>query len=425
MTTATIDRAVPRDRLMGVDVARGIALFGMMAVHSFVVLTDDGSPTAATLVAGGRSAATFAFVAGVSLTFLSGGRTVLVGRRRWAANAGIAVRGVLIGLIGLLLGYLGTAEVILPFYGVMFLLAIPLLGLSPRVLAGLAIVVAVVGPVLLVTAARHGQSFADLDASPTPTLLVQDPARLVTLLFVTGAYPVLAYLAYVCAGLAVGRLDLSSARVARWLLVGGAGAAVVAKLVSWILLHPAGGLARLVAAGGVPAGEDGGSLAQRFLWDPHQSSSWWYLALSSPHANTPLDLMHTTGVAAAVLGGSLLLAAQPDVARVLRPVAAAGAMTLTLYTAHLFLLLADVDDDASGAFLIAMIVVSTGFAVLWRRHHRQGPLEQWVTAASNRVRRAVQGPPHLQAPPPAPEIDRPTRTQTPSAVPGTPSGGDV
>ena len=37
---------------------------------------------------------------------------------------------LLIGLIGLMLGYLASAEVILPFYGLMFLLAVPLLGLS-------------------------------------------------------------------------------------------------------------------------------------------------------------------------------------------------------------------------------------------------------------------------------------------------------
>src|SRR3712207_8025787 len=50
-------------------------------------------------------------------------------------SVGIAVRALAIGLIGLLLGSIGTGiDVILPAYAVLFLLAIPLLGLSPAVL---------------------------------------------------------------------------------------------------------------------------------------------------------------------------------------------------------------------------------------------------------------------------------------------------
>ena len=388
---STIER--PTDvaqRVIGVDVARGLALFGMMAVHSFEVFTDSGPPSAATVVAGGRSAATFAFIAGVGLTFLSGGRAGLTGRRRYAAAAGIVIRGLVIGLIGLVLGYLGSAEVILPFYGLMFLLAIPLLGLSPRVLALFSTGFAVGGPVLLVVAAQHGLSFADIDTSPTLTTAVEDPVRLVTMLLITGAYPVVAYLTYVCAGIAVGRLDLTSSRVASRLLAGGVTAALLAQLVSWILLHPVGGLDRLVAAdGGAGTVGDGISAAERFLWEPHQSSSWWYLALASPHANTPLDLIHTTGVAAAVLGGALLLTARSDAARLLRPIAAAGSMTLTLYTAHLVILSTGLQDDEPGALYLLLVIGATGFAVGWRRSHAQGPLERAVASAAGRARRLV------------------------------------
>lgn len=53
--------AVPSNRLgrvIGVDVARGIALFGMMAVHVFATFDRHGTPTLATVLAGGRSATT-------------------------------------------------------------------------------------------------------------------------------------------------------------------------------------------------------------------------------------------------------------------------------------------------------------------------------------------------------------------------------
>jgi uncharacterized membrane protein len=69
-----------RPRVIGVDVTRGIALFGMMSVHVLPTFNDNGTPTAATVVASGRSAATFVVAAGVSLAFISGGRTMVHGR---------------------------------------------------------------------------------------------------------------------------------------------------------------------------------------------------------------------------------------------------------------------------------------------------------------------------------------------------------
>jgi uncharacterized membrane protein len=103
------DTASSRPRVTGVDVARGLALLGMMAVHVFDTF-DDGAPSASTVIAGGRSAATFALVAGVSVAFLSGGRSVVQGRARSAAAAGLAVRALVIGAIGLLRASPGPAS---------------------------------------------------------------------------------------------------------------------------------------------------------------------------------------------------------------------------------------------------------------------------------------------------------------------------
>ena len=371
-------------RVTGVDVARGLALFGMMAVHVWDAI-EDGEPTTSTVLAGGRSAATFAVVAGVSIAFLSGGRHRLQGRARTAAAVGIAVRALAIGLIGLLLGSIGTGiEVILPAYAVLFLLAIPLLGLSPAVLGLLAAALAAVGPVLLVTTVDS--DLPHLHATnPTLVSLVTEPLGLLGALFLTGPYPVVVYLAYVCAGLAVGRLDLTSRRVAAWLLGGGVVLAVGAKTVSDVLLYPLGGLDRLTAT----TGED----ATALLWEPEQDSSWWYLALSGPHAHTTLDVVHATGSALAVLGAALLLTRVRVVDRLLRPLQAAGAMTLTLYSAHILVIAVGVFDDSEVAQYLFLLVGSLVFASLWRRRRAQGPLEALVGRAAGRARRAVLGKP--------------------------------
>jgi uncharacterized membrane protein len=382
------DAAVPSDRrrrVIGVDVARGTALIGMMAVHVFATFDRHGTPTLATVLAGGRSATTFVLVAGVSLAFLSGGQRVPEGRARTAAAAGIAVRALLIGAIGLLLGYATDAidvEVILPYYAVLFLLAIPLLGLRPRTLALVAAALIAVAPVVILAVVdADGPSFRGSDNATFDTL-VDDPSGLIAGLFVTGPYPVLAYLAYLCAGLAIGRLDLSSRRLATWLLGGGLGLALTARLASAVLLLPLGGLRHL-------QGIDPSVTRNALLWDPEQTWSWWYLALPAPHSITPVDMVHTIGSAMAVLGAALLLTRVPVIARLLRPLAAAGAMTLTLYCGHLLVLATGVLQHAPGTMYFLLVVGTLAFGYSWQRWLGQGPSERLVAAAARRVRQAV------------------------------------
>jgi uncharacterized membrane protein len=384
--------AAPSDRpgrVIGVDVARGIALIGMMAVHVFATFDRHGTPTLATVLAAGRSATTFVLVAGVSLAFLSGGQRVVDGRARTAAAAGIAVRALLIGAIGLLLGYAADAievEVILPYYAALFLLAIPLLGRRPRTLALAAAALIAVAPVVtLALVDADGPSFRGSDNATFDTL-VDDPSGLIVGLLVTGPYPVLAYLAYLCAGLAIGRLDLSSRRLATWLLGGGLGLALTARIVSAVLLYPLGGLRHLQGIGPSSAAP---VTRNALLWDPEQTWSWWYLALPAPHSITPVDMVHTLGSAMAVLGAALLLSRVPLIARLLRPLAAAGAMTLTLYSGHLLVLATGVLQHAPGTMYVLLVVGALAFGSFWQRWLGQGPFERLVAAAARRARQAV------------------------------------
>jgi uncharacterized membrane protein len=92
-------QAVPR--IVGVDVARGLALLGMFPVHVFGAFDEAGSPTPAWMFAGGRSSATFAVTAGLGLAFTPGGRRPATGR---PAVVAVAARAGVVALIGLLLG---------------------------------------------------------------------------------------------------------------------------------------------------------------------------------------------------------------------------------------------------------------------------------------------------------------------------------
>jgi len=360
--------------VVGVDVARGLALLGMFAVHIFRTFTDDGGPTVATLVAGGRSAATFVLVAGIGVAFVSG-RPVVRGADRLGVAAGLVVRAALIGSLGLVLGVLSEDNRIygiLPYYGLYFLLAVPLIGLSARALAVVAAVAAVLGPVLLVATADvelPGRGWGEGD--PTFGALFADPGALLLRLTVTGEYPAVVFLAYLCAGMAIGRLDVGSRRVACSILGVGAGLAVAAQVASALVLSTLS------------------PLSPATIWQPELSSSWWYLALPAPHSQSIVDVAHVLGSAMAVVGGALLVTRIRVAAVLLQPLAAAGSMALTIYATHLVVLASGIFDDDPLARYLVIVVPALAFAWAWRRLLGRGPLERVVTAAAGATRRAT------------------------------------
>lgn len=381
--SSTTDR-----RLVGVDATRGLALLGMMAVHVLPAVGTDGGATVAHAIAGGRSAATFAVLAGVGLALLTGGTNPDRGRPWAAASAGLVVRALCIGAVGLLLGSVDSGvAVILAYYAALFILAIPLLPLRAGPLFALGLTVACLAPVLS-HLLRDDARLPFAGRNPTFDRLLDGPGDLVPALLLTGYYPVLAWTAYLCAGLAAGRLQLRERRTAAWLFGGGVALAVAASTASWLLLGPLGGHDKIAATLSDPASLD--TSLELGLYGNTPPTTWWWLAVVAPHSSTPLDLLHTIGVALGLLGAMLLLASAGRSARaLLAPLAAAGSMTLSLYSVHVLLLASGAlpaDRETSyGVQVVAALVV----AWLWRRFLGRGPLERVVAHLATPVRRAV------------------------------------
>lgn len=207
-------------------------------------------------------------------------------------------------------------------------------------------------------------------------------------LLLTGTYPALPYLAYFLAGLAVGRLDLADVQKAT-LMALGVMMAVVAWFAYWVLILQAGGYDQLIAH--TPAlTEDG--IDDIIVWGPDPAlpaTTWWWLAVAGPHTNTSLAQLLCLGSSMAVLGGFLLLGRGLE--KLLLPLAAMGAMTLTLYSAHLLVLSAEVHYDQPYLWFLVQIGAALAFATAWRRGLGQAPLERVVGRSVKLTRRAVLG----------------------------------
>lgn len=348
-------------RLQGVDVARAVALLGMMAAHigGIAEQLDWTDPATWTAVAHGRPSTLFAVLAGVSIG-LTSGRTdppepPTIGRIR----ARIAIRAVVVVVIGFALMALDTpVYVILPTYGVLFLLVVPVLRVRPAALLGIAALCAVLSPLAALTIAP---AYADAGMIGVQLGLV---------------YPVVTFLAYVLVGLAVARAGLEERGRQVLLLASGALVAATAY-VAGSVLAPLPDDAALAFPGVPYAGEGstpGQALAQLFL-SPRD------------HSSSVVDVVGTAGVAVAVIALCLLVFdGRGRVAeRIAFPLAAVGSMPLTVYSGHLVVIAMLPTYPESAVAWGWFALGSVAFAMLWRRFLGRGPLERVVGALASLV----------------------------------------
>lgn len=375
MAAADTGVRAKRSRIAGIDVARGIALIGMAATHMLPVGGTMGLTLVGWLFAG-KASALFAVLAGVSLAIVTGGQNPFTGRDLRRSRITIAVRAGLIGVLGLILAASDTfVAVILQYYALLFLLALPFLRLRARTLAILAIAWALLSPQMSFLL-RGGLGIEMPDGQVDIGMAVTQPLTSLHTLLLTGYYPAFTWLTYLLAGLAIGRLDLRSTRVAAWIAGGGAVLAVTSYVVSSALLDALQlGVVMRGAEGPVPI--VGRAVNQVEFYGTTNADAPEWLLVASPHSGTTFDLLLTIGTAMLVLGLCLLLVRGVGV-RVSRPVAAVGSMTLTLYTLHVLSLAGFVPRESVEQWYWIQVAIALVVAPLWLMRFRRGPIEEIV-----------------------------------------------
>jgi len=365
-------------RLVGLDVARAVALLGMAATHVLDARDDAGALTLSHAVFGGRASALFAVLAGVSVALVTGRGEPLVGEAAWRARAALAVRALLVASVGLLLGGLETGvAVILAYYGVLFLLGLPFTGLRARPLFVLAAAWVVVGP-LVSLAVRPELPDRGFD-SPNVEQLVT-PGHLLAELLLTGYYPALLWLAYLLVGMGVGRLDLGARAVQVGLLGWGAALAAAASASSYVLSRGVGF-----------SDADLGQISSG-MFGQTPTDDWRWQLVVAPHSTTPFDLAQTIGTSLAAVGACLLVVswaarwAQGRGERVVAVLAGAGTMTLTLYTLHVLMLTPELPPEEEPTSYVVHVLVLVWVGALFVAVGRRGPLERAVAAITGPIR---------------------------------------
>jgi uncharacterized membrane protein YeiB len=370
-------------RILGLDIARGLAILGMAGAHIGDTPTFDwADPSTWTDLVHGRSSILFAVLAGVSIALMTGRSALPDPARLPSIRLSLVGRGAVIFLIGLALEFLNTPiAVILTLYGLLYVAVIPFLRWKPWQLLLGAGVLALLGPALL----------ALLGA------VTLNPFGAGIGFVLYGSYPITVWMAFVLGGMALGRLHVATVRTA------------VIALATGILLAVVGyGLG--AAGGDVVRGFESGS-----SFDEPPASGWpGYadaLAQADPlgsvlhaifaveaHSGGTAEILGSGGFALAVIALCLLLS------RPLRwpllPLGALGSMPLSAYSGHVLaiaLITGPGGYYTSNVFwavlAIGMLLVTTVWSIFLGR----GPLERLVGFAARR----------MAAVPARPDITRP------------------
>lgn len=335
-------------RLIGVDLARGLAVLGMLAAH--LLDTEDfvaRDPSSWLDVVNGRSSILFAVLAGVSIALVTGGPRPLEGPRRARAAARLALRGALLWVIGMLLVFTGVpVYVILPAYALLFALSLPFLGMRPRGLfltaGAVALVMPWIQPVLDAAPLWSGRLGEEISAA------------------LGWNYPFPVWIAFLLAGMGLGRLDLRLLPEQTLMLLSG-GALMLAGY----------GLALVTE----PAVADDRYLSTVLTAEDHSAGLW--------------EVIGSGGFAIATIGLCLLLCRTP-VRWLAIPLRAVGSMPLTAYVLQLvvwaFVALAVLGDTSDlwgiralglfGPLTLGLVVGCTAWALTVGR----GPLEALIDA---------------------------------------------
>jgi uncharacterized protein len=205
-----------RGRLVGPDVVRAVALIGVCVMNYHGYLINQGGELSGNFWGrffhpwqgplSTRFAATFVLTAGVGVTLLTRGATAnrhdnpaAVSAKRWT----LVRRGLVLYGFGLIFYEIWSGS-ILPYYGAMFVIAAFLFTLATPWLVAIGVSAAVAG------AGIHWWVWErQADGHSTRWLtnpLTSSPRGLLFNAFVNGTHPLLPWLAFLCAGMILGRM---------------------------------------------------------------------------------------------------------------------------------------------------------------------------------------------------------------------------
>jgi len=344
-----------KSRIIGYDVARSLAIIGMVMVNYKVVMaaSEKGSEWLVWLVGllDGRAAATFVILAGIGISMLTHKGRVNQDKEQIRRNQKMLFkRAVFLFVIGLLYTPLWPAD-ILHFYGVYIAIAALILTISDRQLwlgatgLSLAFLISV-----FIFDYEKGWDFSTLTYLDFWTF-----SGMFRHIFFNGFHPVIPWLAFILIGMWLGRQEVDNIQIRKRIFWMGFSMVAVAETLSFILVR-----------------KFSGEIASVFS--------------TTPMPPMPLYILAGAGTSIIIIMLCLEITFRYPNSRIFPPLVATGQLALTLYVAHVvigmgFLEIIGRLENQTLSFAIISAAIFSALAIIfsyyWKKRFQHGPLE-WV-----------------------------------------------
>jgi uncharacterized protein len=348
-------------RLLGLDFARALAVFGMVLVNFKIVMGADAAGTDwMAQFAGifdGRASALFVILAGVGMSLMSkraldNNDDEMLSRNR----SSLLRRAMALFIIGLLYTPIWPAD-ILHFYGIFIAAGALLLSAANKHLWQMIWLMVLIYPVMLHNL-DYGREWdwTTLDYDGFWTFGGQ-----LRHLFFNGFHPVIPWLAFLLLGMRIGRMDLHAPPKHKSLLLWGLAIALLTEFHSYFFVG-------VFTLSDEPVPED---IIQALFG-------------TKPMPPMPFYMVAAASWAVAVIGACLALGRKFGSAIWFKPFVATGQLALTLYVAHVVIgmgvleAIGQLENQTLAAALTSALVfciAATVFSSLWLMKFKRGPLE--------------------------------------------------
>ncbi len=349
-------------RIIGIDVARALAVIGMVIVNFKVVLGEEGQNWVKLLarVFDGKASATFVVLAGVGIALSTNSAlrnndliTLKIARTK------IAKRALFLFVVGLSYMVIWPAD-ILHFYGVYMLFTLLLIRSKPRRILMWAAAVILAYPFLLYwfdyETGWNLDTLAYLDFWEFGGFLRN--------LFINGFHPVLPWVSFMLVGFWYGKQDLNNDQFLKKAIGVSSAVFIGIQFLSYFSI--------------------------RILSNGNEETLYNLSEIIGTNPMPPLPIYMLNGIAIAILVISLCILLGKNYAtnKVVVALNNTGQLALTFYVAHVVLgmgLIEAISPSKMGAYSIEFSVTYAlffsltciVFANLWLKHKPLGPLE-WI-----------------------------------------------
>jgi uncharacterized protein len=351
-----------KQRIIGLDVARALAVIGMIIVNFKVVLGQDGQTWVKSFASifDGKAAAMFVVLAGVGLALMTNSAIKNNDRHKLKiAKIRIAKRALFLFVLGLSYITIWPAD-ILHFYGIYMVIILMVLPFKERTILILGSAIIFFYPMLVIFLDYEtGWDFDTLDYLGFWTF-----EGFIRNLFFNGFHPVMPWTAFMLFGYWFGKQDLHNDKFIKKTFLVSTLIFISIQILSYLSIS--------------------------FLAEGNQEAALELTEIlgTNPMPPLPFYMFNGISIAFAIISACILIARRFEDSIIIGALHKTGQLALTFYVAHVIIGMGIIELVApekmgnytvefSVSYALVFSLLCIVFAVIWRKYKKSGPLE-WI-----------------------------------------------